>query len=289
MTRRFGRSRAGVWWLGVVVTLLGGASACGDDDGDGAPNGTGGASTGGSKSGSGGGSGSGGIQAGGGSSGAAPKGGSGGSSGGAKSGTGGMAPAAGEGGAPGEGGGGAGPIAGNPGGGSGGDAGSGTIAGAPSAGQPGTGGGSSGGTGGGGAGDAGSGGGADVPVEYRSCERGAAVTRVELYRIDRESGTCTLIVVQQGQINCLEGLKSGGWCVISAALSEDIEACEAFQAPSNPIQATGGTGTFTVSTQPLAIDIDVEFDFAASGDLPQTVSVEADNCLADCVANDCRP
>jgi len=294
MTRRYGRPGAGILWLGAVVALLGAASACGDDDGDDTQNGTGGALTGG-KSGSGGATSGGGTQANGGSSGATSKGGSGGASGGSASGAGGAAPGAGEGGVPAEGGGGAGPVAGNPGAGSGGDAGSGAMAGAPSAGeggtgQPGTGGVAGGSGGNGGGSDGGSGGaGPSVPVEYRSCESGAAVTRVELFRIDRENQNCTLIVVQQGQINCLDDLKSGGWCVIRAAVSDDVEACEAFQVPSNPVEAAEGEGTFTIATQPLAIDIDAVFEFPASGSLPQSVSVEADNCLADCVANDCRP
>jgi hypothetical protein len=266
-------------WLGATLALFGGVGACGDDDGDGATNGTGGTASGGAKAGNGGSpsssgsSGRGGSSGSGGSSGGAPEGGAGGS-------TGGIASTAGEGGLPTEGG--SGPVAGNP---SGGDAGSGTVAGAPNAGdagsgQPGTGGGANGGAGGSATGgsDAGSGGGAEVSVEYRSCEKGAAVTR-----------TCTLVVVQQGQINCLEGLKSAGWCVIGAVISDDVEACEAFERPSDPVEASAGEGTFTVSTQPLSIDMDVTFEFPASSGLPESVSVEADSCLADCVMNDCRP
>jgi hypothetical protein len=286
-------------WLGVLSTLLGGLGACGDDDGDGTPNATGGASTGGTKSGSGGVAGTGGSKVSGGSSGATSKGGSGGSSGGSSGastgGAGGIASIAGEGGIPGEGG--TGPVAGSPGGGSGGDAGSSTVAGSPNGGDSGAGatgsggraGGGASGSGGSGGGAAGSGGGAEVSVEYRSCEKGAAVTRVELYRIDRAQQTCALVVVQQGQVNCLEGLKSGGWCVISAAIGSDVEACEAFEPPNAPVQATAGEGTFTISTQPLAIDMDVTFEFPPSSGLPESVSVEADNCLADCVMNDCRP
>lgn len=293
MTRQVGRPGAGVLWLSAALALFGGVGACGDDDGDDATNGTGGTASGGAKAGNGGSSGSsgssgrGGSSGSGGSSGGGPKGGAGGS-------TGGIASTAGEGGLPTDGG--SGPVAGNPGGGSGGDAGSGTVAGAPNAGeggsgQPGTGGAANGGTGGSAAGgsDAGSGGGAEVSVEYRSCEKGAAVTRVELYRIDRAQQTCTLVVVQQAEINCLEGLKSAGWCVIGAVISDDVEACEAFERPSNPVEARAGDGTFTVSIQPLAIDMDVTFEFPASSGLPESVSVEADNCLADCVMNDCRP
>lgn len=256
MTRRFGRLGAGARWLTAAIALLCAVNACGDDDGDeGAGDGTGGASgSGGMRASSGGASGGGGTPSGGrsgsgGSSGGVPTGGSAGST------SGGVAAVAGEGGLPGEGGGG--PFAGA------GDGGS--------------------------AGDGGAGGGAEVSVEYRSCERGAAVTRLEIYRIDRSQGTCTYVVVQQGQINCLEGLKSGGWCVIGAAISDDVEACEAVEMPSNALEATAGEGTFTISTQPLAISIDVRFDFPASNGLPESVSVEADDCVADCATSDCRP
>ena len=252
--------RAGVLWLGAVTTLLGGLGACGDGDGDDAPNGTGGS------------------KVSGGSSGATPNGGSGASTGGA----GGMPSNAGEGGTPGEGG--NGPVAGSPGGG---DAGSGTVAGSPNAGESGSG--QAGGAGGSDGSAAGSGGGAEVPVEYRSCDTGAPVTRLELYRIDRAQQTCTMVVIQQGQIDCLEGLTSGGWCVIRAALASDIEACERLEAPSDQVQASASVGTFTISTQPPVINIDVDFEFPANSGLPESVSVEANDCLADCVLNDCRP
>jgi hypothetical protein len=277
MTRRFGRSGARCLWLGVVATLLGGLAACGDGDGEDAPNGTGGASTGGKAPANGGAAGIGGSRVSGGSSGAAARAGSGGSSGALTGGAGGIAANAGEGGIPSEGG--AGPVAGSPGGGSGGDAGSSTTAGSPNAGSP-----NAGESGAGGAG-----GSAELSVEYRGCEAGAAITRIGLYRIDREQQTCTLVVVQQGQINCLEGLKSEGWCVTGAAISSDIEACEAFLMPSDPVQATAGAGTFTVSTPPLTLDIDIDFEFPASSGFPETMSIEAEGCLADCAMNDCRP
>jgi hypothetical protein len=274
MTRRFGRSGATCLWLGIVTTLLGGLGACGDDDGEDVPNGTGGASTGGKASASGGAAGMGGSRVSGGSSGAAARAGSGGSSGALTGGAGGIAANAGEGGIPGEGG--AGLVAGSPGGGSGGDAGSSTTAGSPNAGSP-------------SAGESGAGGAAGLSVEYRGCEAGAAITRIGLYRIDREQQTCTLVVVQQGQINCLEGLQSEDWCVTGAAISSDIEACEAFLMPSDPVQATAGEGTFTVSTQPLTLDIDIDFEFPVSSGFPESMSIEAEGCLADCAMNDCRP
>jgi hypothetical protein len=84
-------------------------------------------------------------------------------------------------------------------------------------------------------------------------------------------------------------LQNGDWCVIGAALSADVGACESLQTPSDLVQATAGVGTFTVSFPPLSVDIDVDFDFPASGDLPRSVSIEATNCLVDCAMHDCRP
>jgi hypothetical protein len=274
-------------WLGAAIALFG-VSACGDDDGEDAADGTGGSSSGGMKTGEGGTSGSGGRSGSGGSSGAAPKGGAGGSSGGSVS-------SAGEGGATTRGG--SGHAAGTSSGAASGEAGSGGMAGASggsdgiggSGGSGGSSGSQSGGSSGSGGSDAGSGGASEVSIEYRACERGSAVTRVEVYQLDRAEQTCTWVVVQQGQINCLEGLKSGGWCVIGAVLSNDVEACEAYEPPSDAVDATAGEGTFSIDTQPLGIDIDVRFEFPPTSGLPQSVSVAAAGCVADCAMSDCRP
>ncbi len=285
MARRFGRFGARSLWLGTAIALFG-VSACGDDDGDESPSQTGGTSSGGMKIDEGGTSGSGGRSGSGGNSGAAPKGGAGGSSGGSVS-------NAGEGGVAAEGG--NAPVAGTSSSGAvGGEAGSVSLAGAGSSSggssaRGGSSGSGNGGSSGSGGSDAGSGGASDVSIEYRGCERGSAVTRVEVYRLDRAEQTCTWVVVQQGQINCLDGLKSGGWCVIGASVSRDVEACEAYDPPSDAVEATAGEGTFTIDPQPLSIDIDVRFEFPPTSGLPESVSVEAASCVASCAMSDCRP
>lgn len=288
MTRcRFGRISARGLGLSLTFALLASVSACGDDDDGSSDNGTSGTpgTAGSSPT-----AGSGGTKSGGGGTAGAPQGGS---SGGTSSGTAGNAGSgarAGSGGAgtAGEtgGDGGAGAAGGSGGLGMGGDGGFGGSAGSL-AGAGGVGGVGQGGQGGGGAGAGG--GGTQEQVEYRSCESTTAINRVSLYRIDRSLGTCTFVEFQQAAINCLDDLKSGGWCVSGAIVSDDVETCEDMKRPGEGVQATGGDGTFSIGSQPATVTADLTLEFPSSGDLPESVSIQVTNCLADCLKNDCRP
>ena len=133
-------------------------------------------------------------------------------------------------------------------------------------------------------------------VEYRSCPIGDAVSRILLYRIDRTNSICTMVWIEENfgtsidpSSNCEPlGLASGRWwCLSSASVSSNVEACEAMQfLPGNVVQATGVMGTFSVDGPTL--DIDVELEFPSGGSLPETVHMRAMNCTMNCTAEDCR-
>jgi hypothetical protein len=156
-----------------------------------------------------------------------------------------------------------------------------------------------GGTGQGGAGQGGSlggsagsaqggSGGAGV-VEYQACGGGAAIVFISLYRIDRSANNCTMLVIQEGAGACNPLAlvsEDGGWCLSRAILSTDLASCEAHEAPTDGVAATGVSGSLTV--QMGVVDIDVSLDFPGGSALPETVNVQVGGCASDCDTEDCR-
>jgi len=125
-------------------------------------------------------------------------------------------------------------------------------------------------------------------VEFRGCDTSGAVSRINVYRIDRSNLTCAVVAIQENIGPCQSpGFLSGGWCLQRAYETTNVAACEARQNVSDALQATTITGTFTVTG--TVVDIDVVLGFPSDGGLPQSVAFQAMDCRANCAPSDCRP
>ena len=138
------------------------------------------------------------------------------------------------------------------------------------------------------AGDGASSGDAASVIEYRGCFSFGAVSFFSLFRIDRTSAVCTIVWIEENFGLCQPlDIVSGGWCLSTAWVSNNVTSCKAMGIPGDRVAALAATGTFTVSG--LVVDIDVDLQFPSGGALPETVAFRATGCDASCAAGDCRP
>ncbi len=133
-------------------------------------------------------------------------------------------------------------------------------------------------------------------VEYLGCSHDGAVSRIFLYRIDRTRSICTIVEIEENfgtsadpSSNCepLGLVNEPWWCLSRASVSSDVAACEAQEFPGDTTQAIAVTGTFTIDTS--GVDIDVDLEFPSGGTLPETVHFQTANCEPNCTTDGCRP
>jgi hypothetical protein len=138
-------------------------------------------------------------------------------------------------------------------------------------------GGSDGGSGNGGSGGAG-------PIEFHACITDSALTRLTIQRIDASAMTCVVITLEQDVGGCQLGLTSDSWC-FARAHAFDTTACS-----GNASIATAASGTFSVSGPgPTSIvELDVMLDFPNASPVGEQLTVELENCVADCSGEECR-
>jgi hypothetical protein len=131
--------------------------------------------------------------------------------------------------------------------------------------------------------DGGSGGTASTGTEFRACLADGGITRLTIQRVDEAAMTCVVMGLEQGVGGgCPLGLTSDGWC-FARAQAFDTAACS-----GNGTIASAASGTFSVSIVTLTVALDVTLEFSNGSPVGEELTVELENCLADCSGEDCR-